>query len=975
MTYALSGSIITQSGGSTASRYDPVTLSTWAAANGLAASVFLTGRQLTIQGGYRLHINGFYQDTGYTYDIAASSRIRFDNSCDWESGELALQSFSNSPGFQGIAVKGAKWNVRTWTSDESFNLGAGGKLRWYGVDINSDITLPVTGSTRADFILTSASLDAQLIDCSITSRGNHRIMGGPSVKATGCFFGFGPFYFNGDLSGFANNTIGSYVTGEVRCNIDNGRTMSGATLKFPLTTTNWVLNLGATTDVRTYRDLGLPSTLNYSSVSGYQGGIVKLTRSVSLPVVAAESTGTSVATATVYRQELGEWVAYPVASFPATLDAYVWKWTDANFAFRVAHVTEDRRLCDFRVVDYARQVATGQIDISNAAYTGKVFMPIDASVTQTNQSTVAAYTAADSAAKAYDLAKLWMINNYTGQTSPGLSRSGTTITATKNVVLDPAASDAYAETATTITLKAATFSGSIVTTGTVTGSGSVTGLIEDSTGVRVTVTKSGGGNFNISARKGTTGAYTSLGYQAGVSTITYTVPKGTPVEVVAWSLGHVTYTRLIDTSAGGVALAMEMTANAAINTALDVSGWLANIATSIDTSVAYPVFVVTINSPITVPDIEYAKTLVHRLVSSEVALSAGFPPGSVSLLAINADEITINKPALRIEVGAGVSVTQRVYLDAFFNRAPALAINPAWDLTPVRADGNQVQILRTKPALDPGYLAAKVVAAMPVAPTLAQIEASAVLAKKTDLPVAPDNAGIAAIKAKTDTLANTDLSGVVTALGTKPTLAQIEASAVLAKKADLPAAPDNTGIAAIKAKTDALPAQPAAVGSAMTLTAAYEAAKTAAAQSTLVALGSDVVTLGSVVMSFGTPAQATALAALASTNQAEHDATQAAISALPMPVTPPSASAVAAAVRSELATELGRVDVAVSTRSTLAAIDINAGMTAMQSEQLRKIAALHGIGATLIVTPTSRSSGDVMQSIENSETQTIVRSI
>lgn len=41
-------------------------------------------------------------------------------------------------------------------------------------------------------------------------------------------------------------------------------------------------------------------------------------------------------------------------------------------------------------------------------------------------------------------------------------------------------------------------------------------------------------------------------------------------------------------------------------------------------------------------------------------------------------------------------------------------------------------------------------------------------------------------------------------------------------------APDNTSIAAIKAKTDNLPASPAAVGSAMTLTSAYDAAKTAA---------------------------------------------------------------------------------------------------------------------------------------------------
>lgn len=46
-------------------------------------------------------------------------------------------------------------------------------------------------------------------------------------------------------------------------------------------------------------------------------------------------------------------------------------------------------------------------------------------------------------------------------------------------------------------------------------------------------------------------------------------------------------------------------------------------------------------------------------------------------------------------------------------------------------------------------------------------------------------------------------------------------------------APDNAGITAIEAKTATLPASPAAVGSAMTLTAAYDAAKTAASQTSM----------------------------------------------------------------------------------------------------------------------------------------------
>lgn len=100
---------------------------------------------------------------------------------------------------------------------------------------------------------------------------------------------------------------------------------------------------------------------------------------------------------------------------------------------------------------------------------------------------------------------------------------------------------------------------------------------------------------------------------------------------------------------------------------------------------------------------------------------------------------------------------------------------------------------------------------------------------------------------------------------------------------------------------------------------------------------------------------------------------------------------VPAAVRTELSTELGRVDVAVSTRSTLTAQDIPEGLTAAevwaatertltetpglpttQAEQLRKVAQLHGVGAELVVTATNRTAGDVSQTITSTEDQTTV---
>jgi hypothetical protein len=86
---------------------------------------------------------------------------------------------------------------------------------------------------------------------------------------------------------------------------------------------------------------------------------------------------------------------------------------------------------------------------------------------------------------------------------------------------------------------------------------------------------------------------------------------------------------------------------------------------------------------------------------------------------------------------------------------------------------------------------------------------------------------IDAIKAKTDNLPAdpADDSDIDSQLATIAGYLDTEIAAILAAV--------DTEVAAIKAKTDNLPASPAAVGSAMTLTAAYDAAKSAASQASV----------------------------------------------------------------------------------------------------------------------------------------------
>lgn len=93
---------------------------------------------------------------------------------------------------------------------------------------------------------------------------------------------------------------------------------------------------------------------------------------------------------------------------------------------------------------------------------------------------------------------------------------------------------------------------------------------------------------------------------------------------------------------------------------------------------------------------------------------------------------------------------------------------------------------------------------------------------------------VAAIKAKTD-LIPADPAAASTAMTLTSAYDSAKTAATQASVNAISGYVD-TEIAAIKAKTDLIPAQPAAVGSAMTLTSAYDSAKTSATQASVDAL-------------------------------------------------------------------------------------------------------------------------------------------
>ena len=97
---------------------------------------------------------------------------------------------------------------------------------------------------------------------------------------------------------------------------------------------------------------------------------------------------------------------------------------------------------------------TGTLEVSNLLFT-------DSSISESNSAVVSTYTELETPQKLYDYAKLWLVENYAGETETLVSLEGDTIVSDFNLTLDPNAAAVFTFDGSTITARASTFSGSI----------------------------------------------------------------------------------------------------------------------------------------------------------------------------------------------------------------------------------------------------------------------------------------------------------------------------------------------------------------------------------------------------------------------------------------------------------------------------------------------------------------------------------
>lgn len=141
---------------------------------------------------------------------------------------------------------------------------------------------------------------------------------------------------------------------------------------------------------------------------------------------------------------------------------------------------------DYGFISYGFNIINNEVILRgvNGSNINAIFIK-DTSVTETNKTTVDAYTTIDTSQQFYDRAKSHLVDNYAGETDTIVTREENVINAgSYNVIIDATAAQAFDFDGSTITIKSNEFLGELVTTGNISFSnGSVQGAdYTDSTG-------------------------------------------------------------------------------------------------------------------------------------------------------------------------------------------------------------------------------------------------------------------------------------------------------------------------------------------------------------------------------------------------------------------------------------------------------------------------------------------------------------
>ena len=197
----------------------------------------------------------------------------------------------------------------------------------------------------------------------------------------------------------------------------------------------------------------------------------------------------------------------------------------------------------FYSCDYSKQITTSTKNLKGANGVDlPVVMVPDLTISESNKTTVDAYTSIDNASKFYDRAKAYLYDNFAGESSTYVTRDGTSIDAgSYNIVIDATAASVFSVSGNTITIKSSRYIGDISTTGTITLSNGATviGTRTDSTGTNtITTLELTGLKTNTEVRVFAAGTITEVaGVENSGTSVSFDISESS-VDITIHSLGY-----------------------------------------------------------------------------------------------------------------------------------------------------------------------------------------------------------------------------------------------------------------------------------------------------------------------------------------------------------------------------------------------------------------------------------------------------
>ena len=423
-------------------------------------------RTIIIGNALDLMINGFYEDTGWHYEMSDGSRFLKGLYCNWLSGRV----------YAGFRLSGFTASVDNWGHSWSFNEGDGGSVYWRNVVITTR-----TGA-RSDFSLNGDST-------------NYDIDGFTYDSKEGIYENTGTIFNTGVMRNinFIRTNHGVGGNGTLENFGHSGLLENGAENKIFPTENNYHFvkykpylesdgkriasgfhTFSSSDGEKTiyFDDLDVPPFFDHTTDIVAYWGPGRIIGQRTFNVGIKNSLGNSLSDVNVLIKNTSDNSDSVRGVFSGEINQLVEVYNGQKTGgggYTIPNIIKNYQFKNAYFFKYGKQInSILGIDMKAKEYVGNVFLLDDGSITEPNKATVETYTSIDTAAQFYDYAKSYLVDNYDGEATTIIARSGNTIDAGNYNVSLKSTGSVFTFDGTTITINASSWKNAgIITTGSI----------------------------------------------------------------------------------------------------------------------------------------------------------------------------------------------------------------------------------------------------------------------------------------------------------------------------------------------------------------------------------------------------------------------------------------------------------------------------------------------------------------------------